>query len=226
MQWLILLCLFICGCSSHAVPVHPVYQPLVSSTVSIEALWSDGSTSFTATGVLVKQRQTNYLLTSGHVLSITKPENDLVGFLICSPIEVHDCVIAPTQDLDKDVTYADDDWAVLPLHAIPVNAQPLSKFASKPLIGESVYTAGFPSSLFMVNQGSVSAYQKTDEHTAYIVNVYTSPGSSGSPVVNTSNELIGIISAVKIDFALGQSAVMIVNHHIAVVTPIGSVSFE
>lgn len=226
MRWLFVFLLLIAGCASHNQHIHPLYKPVVDSTVSIEALWDDGLSTFTATGVLVTNHGVDYLLTSGHVLSITRPDAELVGLMLCSATVIHDCSLVLTKASDKDTTHADEDWVLLALDSKPKYTRPLTKLQTQdPLLGEPIYTAGFPATVFTVNQGNISGYQKTDGHIAYIANIYTSPGSSGSPIVNSKYELIGLISAVKIDFAIAKESVAIVNHNMAVVTPVAAVEF-
>jgi serine protease Do len=69
-------------------------------------------------------------------------------------------------------------------------------------LGEYVYTLGFPREDIVFGEGSVSASSGFRQAAnAYQVSVPVNPGNSGGPLLNSSGDLIGIVSGVQTETA-------------------------
>jgi S1-C subfamily serine protease len=75
-------------------------------------------------------------------------------------------------------------------------------------LGEYVYTLGFPREDIVFGEGSVSASTGFGQNpNAYQVSVPVNPGNSGAPLLNTSGDLIGMVSGVQTETAGAAFAV-------------------
>jgi S1-C subfamily serine protease len=90
----------------------------------------------------------------------------------------------------------DLDLALLKFRGSGFSGLPLGD-SNKIQLGEEVYGIGTPASVELgqsVSKGIISGRRKIDEKEYIQTDVKVSPGSSGGPLINTSGEVIGIIT--------------------------------
>jgi len=77
----------------------------------------------------------------------------------------------------------------------PTSTLPYSIKKSAALLGEEIYTLGFPRNEIVYNMGYLSAKTGLDgDTTACQVSLSANPGNSGGPVFNNNGEVVGVIS--------------------------------
>ena len=116
----------------------------------------------------------------------------------------------------NDSFYSDNkDVAILKIDAEKLPAIPLSDEIKNPVtVGENVYTFGYPSSAFFggsdfleptFSQGGINAIKDQNGIKIYQTDNKVSEGSSGSPMIDSQGNVIGIITYISGDSAGGDS---------------------
>ncbi len=66
-------------------------------------------------------------------------------------------------------------------------------------IGDIVMTAGYPDGKYRITKGTIYGVRGTDKWLQMRVRI--SPGNSGSPVINSKGQVIGIVSAIEVPYS-------------------------
>ena len=146
------------------------------------------------TGVAIANDADNtFVLTAGHICQpFLDPQNIISEFIVTTfENESHYAKIIAIS-AHHDVC----------LVSIP-ELIPIAKLAwSEPSSGDKVYYSGYPTGFYFPNllnhfDGYMAGRDTVGDH---LYNIPATGGSSGSPVYNSSGELIGLVSAVMVDF--------------------------
>lgn len=84
----------------------------------------------------------------------------------------------------------DDEHDVCVLNG-EMKGHPIPLAAADPAVGSLVYTAGYPRGRFLISMGIWSGMQDGYAVSSTVVN----PGASGSPVLNSNGEAVGVLVA-------------------------------
>jgi S1-C subfamily serine protease len=145
---------------------------------------------YSGTGFLISAN--GYVATSYHVIKESDSvviENETYGRMKAS------------------VVYSDaqNDIAVLKISPAEFKVKKIFPFTiskKEADLGEYVYTLGFPREDIVFGEGSVSASTGFSQNPdAYQVSIPVNPGNSGSPLLNTRGDVIGVVSGVQTETA-------------------------
>jgi serine protease Do len=145
---------------------------------------------YSGTGFLISSN--GYVATSYHVIKESDSvviENETYGRMKAS------------------VVYSDaqNDIAVLKITTPEFKVKKVFPFTvskKEADLGEYVYTLGFPREDIVFGEGSVSASTGFGQNPdAYQVSIPVNPGNSGSPLLNTRGDVIGVVSGVQTETA-------------------------
>lgn len=142
--------------------------------------------TFQATGFMVDVNN-NYILTNAHVLSQAK--NKLI-------VEN-----AKGQQYEAVSVYVNNnsDLAILRIkdkNFKPLAPLPFSIRKSNAQLGEEIFLLGYPKQEIVYNEGYISAKNGYKMDTMFCqLSTAANEGSSGSPVINKSGELVGVLSS-------------------------------
>jgi serine protease Do len=145
---------------------------------------------YSGTGFLLSSN--GYVATSYHVIKESDSvviENETYGRMKAS------------------VVYSDaqNDIAVLKISTAEFKVKKVFPFTiskKEADLGEYVYTLGFPREDIVFGEGSVSASTGFGQNPdAYQVSIPVNPGNSGSPLLNTRGDVIGVVSGVQTETA-------------------------
>ncbi|MFQ5335376.1 MAG: S1C family serine protease, partial [Flavobacteriales bacterium] len=142
---------------------------------------------FAATAFAVND--SGYLVTSFHVLKGARSIE--VEIKSDSTRSFHTEMIAGSDTLDLALLKITDQkfkgWAA---------TVPYVFSDAESVLGERVFTLGFPRDDFIYGEGSVSALTGFDQDSlAYQVSIPVNPGNSGAPLINDRGEVSGVITA-------------------------------
>jgi hypothetical protein len=179
-----------------------IYKIAGPSVVLIETYGDDGKVSGSGSGFLVSAD--GRILTNFHVIAHSKRAT-----VRLANQDVYDPVHVLAVDERKDI-------ALLLIDAANLTYLRLGKSASAQ-IGDKLYTLG-PTLGFMQNtlsDGLLTGVRQMDGFKLFQLSAPISPGSSGSPVINSQGEVIGIAKAtieagqnlnfaIPIDYAAGM----------------------
>lgn len=144
---------------------------------------AENSADSTGTGFLIAN---NYLMTCDHVVRGGKKIT----------VRTRQDKVLPATIVVQD---ADSDWCVLKVSGVV--AKPIPVATAVPEVGSTVFTLGYPFGSLMENKdavagsGNVAALQGIKGDTRHLqVTVPLNEGASGSPIMNTNGEWIGLAS--------------------------------
>jgi len=105
--------------------------------------------------------------------------------------------------VSKIIKYSEQmDYAILEIETAKKH-QPVEVADTRPQIGEDVVLIGNPKGLeFSLTKGVVSAYRSIaikDQEDYIQVDAAASPGNSGSPLFNSAGQVVGILTAGRVD---------------------------
>lgn len=160
------------------IPTASARQPLVEKTGVYEAMTMGTGWALTPT----------YIVTNLHVIHGA------------SHLRV---VLANKQEIPLKLVLSDarNDLAILALSTPAYHFRPLPLAISRPRLGTSVFTVGFPHPDLMglspkLTTGTLSALSGlADDPRTYQVSVPVQAGNSGGPLLNTHGEVIGVITS-------------------------------
>lgn len=155
-----------------------IYESAVGSVAHIRVLRGEQVVS-TGTGFVIGQER---IATNWHVAA--------AGELVTVEIPHQEPLNAT-----KVFAYsADDDLAVLVVPGL--QAPPLALDSELPRVGTKVVVVGSPLGLAStVSEGIVSAVREIDSRRRIQITAAVSPGSSGSPALDASGRVIGVVSS-------------------------------
>ena len=178
-----------------------IYKASSPAVVLIETYGEDGKVSGAGSGFLVSPD--GRILTNFHVIAHTKRAT-----VRLANDDAYDSVEVVEVDKRKDI-------ALIKIKAVN---QPIVKagHSSSMQIGDRLYTLGTPLGVFQntLSDGILSGIRQMDGFKLFQLSAPISHGSSGSPVFNSSGEVIAIVEAtmaegqnlnfaIPIDYALG-----------------------
>jgi S1-C subfamily serine protease len=205
------LTLFVAPCfaqeqpkQNQTTPVGPgdIYKSSSPAVVLIETYGEDGKVSGSGSGFLVSAD--GRILTNFHVIEHTKKAT-----VRLANEDAYDTVEVIDIDKRKDI-------ALIKIKAVN---QPFVKLghSNGTQVGDKIYTLGNPLGVFQntLSDGILSGVRQMDGYKLFQVSAPISHGSSGSPVFNTSGDVIAIVEAtisegqnlnfaIPIDYAAGM----------------------
>ncbi len=142
----------------------------------------------------------SYVLTAGHSCQSSLPkEQNINGFKIRKKGSTFKAIDLKGRSHDASVVEINQRFDLCLMRVANVlDSPPVLKVAEKePRRGETVYNLAAPHGLYWVGtvlifQGQFSGYH-TRGYSVYTIP--TKPGSSGSPIINSNNKLVGVIFA-------------------------------
>jgi Trypsin-like peptidase domain len=179
-----------------------LYRSASPSVVLIETYGDDGKVAATGSGFLVGA--SGEILTNYHVIAHTKRAT-----VRLANDDAYDDVLVLDIDKRKDI-------ALIKIKAVGLPFLKLGRSGSVQ-IGDKLYALGNPLGVFQntFSDGILSGIRQMDGYKLFQLSAPISRGSSGSPVFNSTGEVVGIIEstveegqninfAVPIDYAIGM----------------------
>jgi serine protease Do len=164
--------------SSTSIPVEPV-KPRVESNFRATGFLIDNTNNFIVTNAHVVREATHHLIVEN-----SKGEQFLSEAVYIN----NDNDLAVLKVIDKD------------FKKLPPLPYSIKKTNAK--LGEQVFMLGYPKQEIVYGEGYVSAKNGFQLDTIYCqLNTSANEGNSGSPVINKSGELIGIVTSKETDAA-------------------------
>lgn len=179
-----------------------LYRAAAPSVVLIETYGPDGKVSSTGTGFIVSA--SGAILTNFHVIAHTKRAT-----VRLANEDAYDTVEILDVDKRKDI-------ALIKIKAVSLPYLTLGRSGSVQ-IGDKLFAVGNPLGMLQntLSEGILSGIRQADGYKLFQLSTPISHGSSGSPVFNTSGEVVAIIAltaeegqnlnfAIPIDYAAGM----------------------
>ncbi|HQW63055.1 MAG TPA: serine protease [Ferruginibacter sp.] len=143
---------------------------------------------FRATGFLIDANN-NYIVTNAHVVSQVKNnliiENNKGDQFTATPVYVN-------KEMDiAIIKVTDSNFKKLPV--LPYNIK-----KSSADLGETVFMLGFPKAEVVYGEGYISAHSGYNMDSLFCqLSTAANEGNSGSPVINRSGDLVGVINSME-----------------------------
>ncbi|MBK7089988.1 MAG: trypsin-like peptidase domain-containing protein [Chitinophagaceae bacterium] len=143
---------------------------------------------FRATGFLI-DASNNYIVTNAHVVSQVKNnliiENNKGDQFTATPVYVN-------KEMDiAIIKVTDSNFKKLPV--LPYNIK-----KSSADLGETVFMLGFPKAEVVYGEGYISAHSGYNMDSLFCqLSTAANEGNSGSPVINRSGDLVGVINSME-----------------------------
>jgi len=143
---------------------------------------------FRATGFLI-DASNNYIVTNAHVVSQVQNnliiENNKGDQFTATPVYVN-------KEMDiAIIKVTDSNFKKLPV--LPYNIKKLSAD-----LGETVFMLGFPKAEVVYGEGYISAHSGYNMDSLFCqLSTAANEGNSGSPVINRSGDLVGVINSME-----------------------------
>lgn len=162
---------------------------------SLQFLGIDTGLSASGSGFGISYRgNETVVMTAGHVCSELGEKNDF--FTTVFSVITFEGKVFPA----KDVIISDEQ----DLCAITIEGHiPITKLSkNEPTVGDKIFYSGYPLGMYMPGtRHYFDGYMAgKDDELNHLYNIPVVGGASGSPVYNKNKEVVGIISAVLIDF--------------------------
>jgi len=187
---------------STALKPEDIYKTSSPSVVLIEVYGSDGKVAGSGSGFLVSSD--GKILTNYHVIQHTKQAT-----VRLANEDAYDTVEVIDVDKRKDI-------ALLKIKAVSLPFLKLGH-SNSAQVGDKVYALGNPLGVFQntLSDGILSGIRQMDGYKLFQISAPVSHGSSGSPVFDSSGEVIAIVEAtlsggqnlnfaIPIDYAAGM----------------------
>jgi len=143
---------------------------------------------YSGTGFLVSSN--GYLVTAYHVVKSSDSvfiENEKFGRLKVSVVYKN-----PETDVAL-LLITDEQFKTLP-------SVPFAVRSSEGLLGEAVYTLGYPRNEIVYGDGTISAMSGFEQNeNSYQISIPVNPGNSGGPMIDQQGAVIGIINGAQTD---------------------------
>lgn len=143
---------------------------------------------YSGTGFLVSTN--GYIVTSYHVVKSSDSvfiENEKFGRLKVS-------VVYKNPETDVALLLVMDEQ-FKNLHAVPFAIR-----SNDGLLGEPVYTLGYPRNEIVYGDGTISATSGYEQNeSSYQISIPVNPGNSGGPMIDQQGAVVGIINGVQTD---------------------------
>lgn len=158
-----------------------VLTPASSAVVWIEARTGDG----TSTGTGFNVSGDGLIISNQHIVEKAKQIK----------IEFEDGRVFYSKDFEQTEN-ADLAWIRLEAEGLPYIE--VNKHSSLPAPGDTVSVIGNPRGFKqLILQGPVLGYYSVQDQPIMLLDIDCQPGNSGSPVVNTQGEVVGVVFAVS-----------------------------
>lgn len=172
-------CALLCGAALGQAPsvAHTLYQKIAPSVLVLEVHSAAGEVIALGSGFVISEGR---VVTNAHVCNAGEV------YVEVGPAKI------PAQPEAKDVV---NDLCILKVGA-ELGSKPLSLAAADPSPGDTIYVLGNPEGLSRtISSGLVSAVRTLDGKPAIQISAAISHGSSGSPVLNSEGEVVGVVSS-------------------------------
>lgn len=179
LAWALLL-VFLVSCSSCAMNQYPNDVPTMSDPSVVKLVqMTNGEVSGYCTAWKIGEDR---IMTAGHCCD--KSEDDVISYTITGTHAIEGQLI--------NVLYDNDEHDVCVMEG-KIKGAPIRFAKFDPLMGQQVWTAGYPKKEYLISSGYWSGRTENGEYAKASVAVFG--GASGSPVMDHNGEAVGVLVA-------------------------------